>query len=206
MNLGELIADIRETLEDTGTNQNVTDAWITARLNEAQRRFAAATGFYKDSTTFASVAGENDYDLDAVVIGIERVQYDGTWLVDMASMPQVDAEHLADSTTGASWPRYFTHRYRTLYIWPAAVDDGKNLVAWWYGLPPDMVDSNDPHYLPPQYEYLLQRWVMVQFNYKNEEFAQAKMLEQDWDEKARDSIFKLAHPDSAGPTSVNVED
>ncbi len=206
MNLGELIADIRETIEDTGTNLNVTDAWITNRLNEAQRRFAAETKFYKDSDTFVSVAGQNDYDLDAVVIGIERVLYDGIWLVDLASMPQIDAEGLAYTTTGNSWPKYYTHGYRHLSIWPAAVDAGKNLIAWWYGTPPGMVDAADPHYLPPQYEYMLGRWVMAAFNYKNEEYAQAKMLEQTWLDEARDSVFKLAHPDSSGPSSVNVEE
>ena len=142
MTLAEVRELVRDCLDEPDENRfpdPVVTRWINRGLAEifARAMPSQSTAYW----TAASVAGKADYPLQADMIRIANVTYEGREL-DFRPRDQV-ADLFGEPLTQQSTPRCYWVWQRTLYLYPIPATSGKSIYVDYYQGADKVSDAGD---------------------------------------------------------------
>lgn len=181
MNLQDIISRVQTLFGDT-TGAQITTAEITAWANDAQLDIARHTEALQSVHTIDTVKDQHEYDYPSAVISVKRLEFKGKKL-EKTSLEELDTSaqnrHSADVASGI--PLYWYTWGSKFYLHPNP-DKSETGALSLYSVrrPTSLLNYSDVSELPVEYHEDIVRYCLIRAKEKDEEFFQAKDLQQDY--------------------------
>lgn len=190
MNLTELIADVRDRLDEAGDGADLMwkDTEITRYLNQACRKLATELENLEATETQDVIAGQASYPLPPDFLRLARVTWNAVPLRPTDFIRLRENESQAYPTTAQTGtPEYYWMWGGDIYLYPApAASLPGGLAIWYYRTPSPLVDGDDVPDHPERLHDALPLYALYLGYQKDGESNNSQIALRQWREEIMD--------------------
>ena len=182
MTLGQIRTAVRERADDPTFDTVKLDRWTNWVLDDIYSRYSFP--FMQTSTTFDTVDGTSEYDLDVIAGDIDKVRLltDTTNDVVLNYIDPIGLAEADPQDTTESKPSRWTVYGNTLKLWP--IPDSTYTIKMHYKkVPTSLVDTAEEPEIPERYMEAVVLGVYQKLHEWNDDFDYASVIERQYEQK-----------------------
>lgn len=203
MNLQGIISRVQSQFGDT-TGVQISTAEITQWANDGQVDINRKTEYLKGSENIDAVAGTYAYALPSGSILVSRVEHDGLKL-EQVNFEDFDQIYSGKRSESSGTPKHWYLWGTTLNIAPTpdtALSGG--ISVYYVKRPAILINYSDIPELPEEYHEDIVRYCLIRAKEKDEEYAEANNLRNDYDQRLFQSKYDEQNRENSSFPAVRI--